>query len=468
MKSNKLCKLILAAFCLFFICSDGNAQNLSVKPAINVAVDFNGVHSVSDVTAYTVGTGGAIYITQDGGLSWTAQTSNTTNDLQAVFFINSGTGYAVGANGTIRKTINGGSTWTTQTNPSGTSATTFYGVHFPDPATPGTGYIVGSGGSIIKTTNGGTTWTNLTSGTTNDIQALYFTTTSIGYVVGLSGTLRKTSNGGTSWAPLTIGTIQNINDVQFLDPSTGYVAGGSGEVWKTTDAGASWILKSNGLGSLENFSMHFFSASSGYVFTGGGYYYLTTDGATNWVGYTLVGANGAINDLHFSSVYTGYLVGNDGTFLKYQSELEPEYQATNLSLTEVYSNSMRVNYTGSVDLPTGYLVLMKVGSYPTTDPQDGTSYTLNQILADGSQVVYVGPSTSFGLSSLTANTGYYFKVYAYNGSGQAINYKVSSPLSGYQFTYVSGSPWSSITNATYWYPKEVFFYDANIGGVTGD
>ena len=152
--------------------------------------------------------------------------------------------------------------------------------------------------------------------------------------------------------------------------------------------------------------------------------------------------------------------------VKYQSELEPEYQATSMNFTEVYSNSMRVNYAGSVDLPTGYLVVMRVGSYSTADPIDGSVYTLNQTLGDGT-VVYVGSATSFTMPSLIANTGYYYKVYAYNGSGQGTNYKVSTPLSGSQTTYASGLPWTSINNDSYWYPSDVHFFDANSGGVAG-
>ena len=42
-----------------------------------------------------------IYISTNGGNTWAPQNSNTNNTLTDIFFINSNLGWAVGANGTI-------------------------------------------------------------------------------------------------------------------------------------------------------------------------------------------------------------------------------------------------------------------------------------------------------------------------------------------------------------------------------
>jgi len=49
-----------------------------------------------------------IYKTEDGGLNWVAQPSNTTEYLDAVFFLNPDTGWVVGSHGVILKTGSGG------------------------------------------------------------------------------------------------------------------------------------------------------------------------------------------------------------------------------------------------------------------------------------------------------------------------------------------------------------------------
>lgn len=436
------------------------AQNWVVKTPINASVDFYGVHFTSDQTGYAVGTGGAIYKTTDGGLTWSSQTSSTTEVLHAVFFVNTNVGYAVGANSTIRKTINGGGSWTTQTSPS--PGITFTEIHFPDPGTPGTGYIVGSGGTILKTTNGGTNWNLQTSGTSSELQGVWFTSLSTGYAVGNGGILLYTVNGGTNWNPQTSGTIQNLNDIHFADANTGYAVGVNGEIRKTVNGGTNWTTAGNGF-SLELYCVHFTDTSNGYA---GSFFYTrqTPDGGTNWIDHNIPAVT-AFRGIHFPSATTGYMVGGSGTLVKYQSQPEPEYQATALQFTEVYSTSMRVSYTGSVDLPTGYIAIRKVGSAPTGQPMDGITYTVGGSLGDGS-VEYIGNATSFSQAGLTPNTEYYYKIFAYNGSGAAINYKPDGPLAGSRFTYTTGAPWTEISNPFYT-PSDAHFIDSNNGGASG-
>ena len=71
------------------------------------------------------------------------------NMLQGVSFTEASTGTAVGVFGTILRTTDGGSTWTAQD--SGTT-NRLLGVSFTDAST---GTAVGSGGTILRTTDGG-------------------------------------------------------------------------------------------------------------------------------------------------------------------------------------------------------------------------------------------------------------------------------------------------------------------------
>lgn len=68
------------------------------------------VHFANPQTGWIVGEKGVILHTTDGGTTWTAQASGTSNWLFSVRFINDKTGWAVGDNGTILKTTSGGST----------------------------------------------------------------------------------------------------------------------------------------------------------------------------------------------------------------------------------------------------------------------------------------------------------------------------------------------------------------------
>ena len=90
-----------------------------------------------------MGTSGKIQTTNNGGSSWTAQTSGTPQQLFSVYFTSATQGWAVGAAGTIRTTNNGGSSWTAQT--SGTSQF-LRSVYFTNTAQ---GRAVGTNGTIL-------------------------------------------------------------------------------------------------------------------------------------------------------------------------------------------------------------------------------------------------------------------------------------------------------------------------------
>ena len=69
---------------------------------------------------WAVGGGAAKFLaTTNGGATWTAQSSDTTEDLNGVHFVDAADGWAVGDQGTIAHTSDGGATWTAQS--SGTS-----------------------------------------------------------------------------------------------------------------------------------------------------------------------------------------------------------------------------------------------------------------------------------------------------------------------------------------------------------
>jgi photosystem II stability/assembly factor-like uncharacterized protein len=80
----------------------------------------------------------------NGAMSqWELQNSGTAVGLRSVYFTSADTGYSVGEGGTILKTLNGGLLWTNIV--SGTSRN-LNSVHFPDSCN---GYAVGKLLSVI-------------------------------------------------------------------------------------------------------------------------------------------------------------------------------------------------------------------------------------------------------------------------------------------------------------------------------
>lgn len=108
----------------------------------------------------------------------------------------------------------------------------------------------------------------------------------------------------------------------------------------------------------------------------------------------------------------------------------PLNQPTSLLLTPAQT-SMQVTYTASSPAADGYLVVRSQSPVLGATPADGTTYSIGQAFGSG-VVADNNSSTSFTDNGLTANTLYYYFVFAYNNTsctgGPA--YQVINPLNG--------------------------------------
>ncbi len=74
-------------------------------------VDLYGVSCIGNDVGWAVGAHGVIAHTEDGGRTWSWQSSGTTTSLRAVAFDDLTHGIAVGDDGFVRTTIDGGQRW---------------------------------------------------------------------------------------------------------------------------------------------------------------------------------------------------------------------------------------------------------------------------------------------------------------------------------------------------------------------
>jgi hypothetical protein len=110
---------------------------------------------------------------------------------------------------------------------------------------------------------------------------------------------------------------------------------------------------------------------------------------------------------------------------------EPTNQATSFTATTNSQTSITTSWNDNDGIQTasGFLVMANLtGTF--TDPVDGTAQTDDSDLSDGSGKVNVTHGTqSFTWNNgLSAGTMYYFKIFPYNGSGTAINYKTDGTV----------------------------------------
>ena len=133
----------------------------------------------------------------------------------------------------------------------------------------------------------------------------------------------------------------------------------------------------------------------------------------------------------------------------------PSNQPTSL----LFSNPLNdgtgytLTWTASAGGADGYIVVRRQGASPNGPaPADGTGYIVGQDIDPGADVEiveFVGAATTFNLSGLLANTNYFFDVYAFNGSGAAVNYLTGTgPLEGNRQT-LQLEPSTQATNISF-------------------
>ena len=388
------------------------------------------------------------------GTTWSPVTTGTTNSLNGVNFPSSATGYAVGQIGTVIKTINAGTSWSTQITGTTNELTD---VFFID---DNVGFAVGFLGTILKTINGGVIWNSQVSGTTTQLNGVHFVDANTGYAVGLAGTLLKTINGGTDWYPFPTGITVDLHGIYFPTPHTGYAVGE--RIFKYQS-----VPEPTGQPSSISFaSIQSQSATISFSPAGGsptGYLALRKIGSApaamplDGVAYVIdgiigdgtvayVGTNVSFADVslatstdYFYTIYSYNSSGESGSINYYLTSpltgdfftlaTKPASQPTTLVFNNITSSSFTLSYTAAAGPPTGYIVVRKAGSLPTSNPVDGTSYTASQTIGDG-VVAYSGSAVSFGETSLSSGSNYFYKIYSYNGSGPSTNYFTASPLTG--------------------------------------
>ena len=209
------------------------------KPQTNPLTDLPNLNAVTYAYPGYLATGdkGAMLLSTDS-VTWTAQNTGTTNNLNAFTGNGSTLMLAAGANGTIIGSPDG-KTWTAAN--SGTTQDLF-GLAYGN----GLYVAVGANGTLLTSTDGGT-WQSAVSNTAAKLNSVTFglnaTTLVATFVaVGDGGTL-ITSVDGTTWIALTPITSKNLASVAY---GRIFVAAGDNGALFTSSDGSKWQAQVSG------------------------------------------------------------------------------------------------------------------------------------------------------------------------------------------------------------------------------
>lgn len=177
-----------------------------------------------------------------------------------------------------------------------------------------TGYIAGNGGTILKTTNAGTNWVSQNSGTPNHLFGLYFINANTGWAAGDVGIILKTINGGANWVIQVSNTIYQLHQISFINSTTGVVSGWYGTIVKTTNGGTSWFTQTSGI--VTNLrGVSFVNTSTGYSVGWLGTIIKTVNSGDNWY-IVPSGTTLELENVSFTDSYTGFVIGESGRIQK--------------------------------------------------------------------------------------------------------------------------------------------------------
>ncbi len=162
-------------------------------------------------------------------------------------------------------------------------------------------------------------WVPQTSGTTQNLNSVYATSTNNAFIVGNNGIGRKTITSGVNWTNMTLPTdwspTNTRNSVRFLNLTTGFTVGQGQEVSNTTTSGSTWAFLGGGITNL--YDCYFTSASSGWV-VGDievGYGFLYNQFTSNLIQIPAI-ANKVLRGIYFANSTTGWVVGDGGLVIK--------------------------------------------------------------------------------------------------------------------------------------------------------
>jgi hypothetical protein len=258
---------------------------------------WTAVSSVGDVA---ISDNGEDWVNAD--LPATAYLSNRTSTLRGQEL------YAAGLNGFTFRSLNGGLTWTPL---SLQTAEAVNDIHFGSVTT---GIACGTNGMVRR--YNGNIWQATNALTSAELFACH---TGNGYqlVAGAAGTIRR---GVLSiWDTIASPIMVSWYDILMRDSLNGYICGANGSIAKTVNAGLSWQLVMTGYpAALRKL---WFSGDTIWAVGEKGIIMESADAGNTWIRKS----NGFANDIR-SIAYDrrtrmGFMVGTDGLFRKFGSEI---------------------------------------------------------------------------------------------------------------------------------------------------
>lgn len=315
-----------------------------------------------------------------------------------------------------------------------------------------TGNSFASGTFLVQESANGTVWTTLHS----------FTSFAAGYnlitdlpnaasrYIRFNYSNKVTGNVGLDDVNIAVGAATPAQEINVKQGSTTIVTGGSYMFSSPVSVATPITFSIENLGTANTLSIPSVSITgtmaSEFVLTTTPTSVAATSASNLTFNFTPVSAGTRTvtltinNDDADENPYIINLTGLGGSYYT-----EPTAQPTALTISNLKSYRATASFVAPASVPTGYLILKKEGSSPITElPADGTFYMIGDAIGS-TKVVSTSSLTSLTLGNVYAGLTYQVAVFAYNGSGNFVNYNQTSPLLGNFTTLATMQPVNEYT-----------------------
>ncbi len=287
-------------------------------------------------------------------------------------------------------------------------------------------------------------WVIQSSGTTANINDIFFLNANTGYAACNGGTILKTTDGGNNWLSISGPYTYNLTSIRFFDQNTGLVAGSgfSDSVLKSTNGGLNWIkVFNNGLS-------HFTIADNNTLYATQAFrVFKTTNRGDNW---TQTGNIPPFTTtaLFFINALTGWVTTIQPTptppFPQHTWVFIAKTMNGGSSWTTLYSEYAEIAYSNRMldvffpSLDTGFII-GKNGATIYRTFNSGNNWSETIVAGTLSDLSFISAKTGWACAS----GGYIFK------------------------TINSGDNWYNTTTPTSNYLSTIYFVNALTGWAAG-
>lgn len=262
------------------------------------------MHFFNEKEGLSLGRGGVLLATSDGGNSWIGQRLVEEDNLEfrfnKILFLDDSIGFILGDK--IYKTTNGGNTWIAKTSEESEG---FSSIHFSDNLK---GFAVGENSVFARTTDGGDTWLVERIGTPDTVDGINFVTQSNGWAIW-DDCLFATTSGGLRWTRVELPDKgeSSVIDVDVLANGSAWAISADGKIWGKASNSTEWNAQESG-SSEELTKIQFINETDGWVVGANGTVLYTTDGGVTWQSRQS-GTDAYLSGVRFLDRDTGWVSG---------------------------------------------------------------------------------------------------------------------------------------------------------------